>query len=474
MRVLTILAITAFGCGPATPEVVAPTPVRGTADPEVSEGPLCEFAGDDWTIALSTENGIGYANVESATGRGRLERSGNEFVFVGDVEKSGWRLRTHDHPNNNALFRVSASTRFGHVLTALAGTDVLVASADPGVVETELPTDVLERASIRLVNRVTSRVGCSDLTLSNPGSSTPPQVTGESVHLTQTVGVSAQPGLPPVLEIVTQQHPPTVHRLAVREGWTHIVRRSNGIVVEGWVESRFVEPAGEFGMGFGMGGLGARSREICVANDDLALRVRRTADGLESDVGLLVAGTPFVRLTGESNDMQVQPQSGSGVRLQGGVTLWTSARAPLECRTEAPAGILGILRGGGVTVQRVPQRPAGSIRVRVSRVRGLSGVQRGSTCTIDLTRGTNCRAEITCGPHTLFGETPRLGFFPCEYNAHPMRVVGEDTTPTDSNGGGDAAMRLDTDAGTLTMHDSSHGHIGEYELEARVIQSTPP
>ena len=485
MRLAPIaLVFVAIGCG-AAPEPVTPIAVGESVGTSEPEGPLCEMQGAGWSIPLRSANGIHFADVSSAEGRGRLERMGNELVLAAEVEKGGWRLSTQDHPGTNALFRLVEATGFGDVLTALVGTEVVIADADPGVVSVELPGAVLDRASLRLLARAPSRLACDRITLAQPRPSGPPPTQGEMVDLLPDVAipVAAGPGLQPSVEIVPSRDTPIVRRVEERDGWSRIIRRQGGIELEGWVESTKLEPHRDFAVGGLLGALrGSGTAEVCRSNDDLDVRVRRAADGAEADVGTITAGTRFIRINGRSEDMQVEPYPSSGVELRGGVTMWTSARAPLECHVEAPnRGILGALGNAGglggvlsALPRRVPHQPAGSLRVRVTRVRGLSGVRRGSSCTIDLTHGSNCRAEIRCGQHTLFGETSRLGFFPCEYQANPLRVVGEDTTPTDSNGGGDAAMRLDTDASTLTMHDSSHGHIGEYELEARIVQSTPP
>lgn len=480
-----LLIVAILGCASA-PAPVAPTPVRGSVGTSEPEGPLCELTGDDWAIPLRTPNGIYYADVAEAEGRGRLERDGSELTFVGEVDEGGWRLSTLDHPTNNALFRLTEATRFGEVLTALVGTEIVVGDAELGSLDVELPGAVLNRASLRLLAPTTAHLPCDRVTLSHPRPSGPPPTHGEVVDLVRgVIAVSAGPGLQPLVEILPDGsgRSPVTRRVEERDGWSHLIRRSGGIELEGWVESTHVEPHVDVNGSALLGALGGgATAEVCRSNDDLDLRVRRAADGAEADVGVLSAGTPFVRINGRSDDMQIQPHPNVRVTLRSGVTMWTAARAPLECHVESPnRGILGVLGGGGglggvlsALPRRVPHQPAGSFRVRVTRVRGLSGVRQGSTCTIDLTHGSNCRAEIQCGAHMLFGETSRLGFFPCEYQANPLRVVGEDTTPTDSNGGGDAAMRLDTDAGTLTVHDSADGHIGEYELEARIVQSTPP
>ena len=62
---------------------------------------------------------------------------------------------------------------------------------------------------------------------------------------------------------------------------------------------------------------------------------------------------------------------------------------------------------------------------------------------------------------------PSAGLFPCELPEQPQRgVVGADdmTSATDT----DAAMRLDTRSGTLSIRDDSSGPHGEYTLEARI------
>lgn len=113
------------------------------------------------------------------------------------------------------------------------------------------------------------------------------------------------------------------------------------------------------------------------------------------------------------------------------------------------------------------------VTATVTSVTGSSPVAIGATCGFNVERHTQpdppgfwCRAQIICGGQLLYGGA-NAGFFPCQLFEQPRRdVVGEDAMMTSSDT--DAAMRLDTRAGTLSIRDDNTGPHGQYTLEARI------
>ena len=113
------------------------------------------------------------------------------------------------------------------------------------------------------------------------------------------------------------------------------------------------------------------------------------------------------------------------------------------------------------------------VTATVTSVTGTSPVPVGATCGFTVERharpeppGFWCRAQISCGGMLLYGGAS-AGYFPCELSEQPRRdVVGEDDMMTGSDT--DAAMRLDTRMGMLTIRDDATGPHGQYTLEARV------
>lgn len=108
----------------------------------------------------------------------------------------------------------------------------------------------------------------------------------------------------------------------------------------------------------------------------------------------------------------------------------------------------------------------------VEQVSGVPGLRSGSTCLFDVNRfdrpdGTFwCNAQVSCGGQLLYGGAG-AGYFECTLYEQPERhVVGDDpdTTSADS----DAAMRLDTLRGQLTVRDDASGRLGAFSVRARV------
>ena len=108
----------------------------------------------------------------------------------------------------------------------------------------------------------------------------------------------------------------------------------------------------------------------------------------------------------------------------------------------------------------------------VTRVSGVRSVSTGTQCSFDVTRedrpdGTFwCNAQVRCGTTLLYGGAG-AGYFDCTLYEQPERhVLGEDpnTSATDR----DAAMRIDTLSGELTVRDDASGPLGQFEVVARI------
>ena len=125
-----------------------------------------------------------------------------------------------------------------------------------------------------------------------------------------------------------------------------------------------------------------------------------------------------------------------------------------------------------------PPGPAGldlaprAVVATVTSGTGRMPVRVGSECRFAVTADSSggsvmCNAQVTCGAQLLYGG-PSAGFFPCTVHGSPTRhVVGRDAQTT--AGDRDAAMSLDTIAGTLSVRDDTTGNFGAYTVEARVL-----
>lgn len=123
-----------------------------------------------------------------------------------------------------------------------------------------------------------------------------------------------------------------------------------------------------------------------------------------------------------------------------------------------------------------PSSPAGTSPRRVTavveEVTGAIAARVGTACAFDVTRhdradGTFwCNAQVSCAGQLLYGGQG-AGYFDCTLYERPQRhVVGEDPSTTQADG--DAAMRLDTLGGLLTVRDDPTGRLGAFALRARV------
>jgi len=114
-----------------------------------------------------------------------------------------------------------------------------------------------------------------------------------------------------------------------------------------------------------------------------------------------------------------------------------------------------------------------AVRATITTVTGSPGVSVGQTCEFNVERrdredgsGFWCNAQIVCAGHLLYGG-PTAGFFPCALFTAPTRgVVGSDPNTTAQDG--DAAMSIDSQAGTLEIWDDAQGPNGEHRVVAHI------
>ncbi len=140
--------------------------------------------------------------------------------------------------------------------------------------------------------------------------------------------------------------------------------------------------------------------------------------------------------------------------------------------------------GGGPIAPPVGQDPPGHsglplvVSATVTSVSGRPVVEVGADCGFVVERherseGFWCRAQVVCGGKLLYGG-PNAGYFDCEIEVHPEpRVVGgEDLTTREDS---DAAMRINSASGVLTLTDDVSGTHGVYRIEARIssIERSP-
>ena len=123
-----------------------------------------------------------------------------------------------------------------------------------------------------------------------------------------------------------------------------------------------------------------------------------------------------------------------------------------------------------------PAEPPRVVTATVTSSTGSRPVPEGALCTFQVDKqpsadqptGYWCRTRVECGGRVLYGGGPTNGYFPCTVypEARGRDVVGADSATTSVDT--DAAMSLDTQAGTLHVHDDAGGALGAYSVEARV------
>lgn len=134
--------------------------------------------------------------------------------------------------------------------------------------------------------------------------------------------------------------------------------------------------------------------------------------------------------------------------------------------------------GGGPTEPPLDgPAPSGSglplqVEAVVTRVLGRAPVNQGAQCSFAVERhpserGFWCRSQIVCAGSLLYGGS-NAGYYDCqlEVDPEPRVIGGEDKTTSEDS---DAAMQIDSSAGTLVVRDDRSGAHGEYRIEARIV-----
>ncbi len=98
----------------------------------------------------------------------------------------------------------------------------------------------------------------------------------------------------------------------------------------------------------------------------------------------------------------------------------------------------------------------------VTSAEGLEGVTAGGQCRVWVSGRETCHGRVECGRHTVYGRGSSS--FPCEVQGAAVRGGEDMVTATD----GDAAFRVDSGAGTLTVHDDASGPLGAFSVSARL------
>jgi len=111
-----------------------------------------------------------------------------------------------------------------------------------------------------------------------------------------------------------------------------------------------------------------------------------------------------------------------------------------------------------------------SASLDVTQASGLADVAPGASCSLELTYRPRwgafpCRAVVTCGERVLFGAERHNGYLACEVSQGPPLSVHAQDEHTTREDGGDAALTLDTTAGSFEIRDSADGSFGVYAIE---------
>ena len=126
-----------------------------------------------------------------------------------------------------------------------------------------------------------------------------------------------------------------------------------------------------------------------------------------------------------------------------------------------------------------PPAPVAALEVEfeVEVVGGAPRVAPGDRCTFPVTQQPRagqtpwCRAEVRCGDQLLYGGGS-AGYFECSFSPAtgdgPGAVVGgeDQTTGVD----GDAAFRVDTLGGVVTIRDDAGAPSGAFSVRGRVVE----
>ncbi|AKF10274.1 hypothetical protein [Sandaracinus amylolyticus] len=139
--------------------------------------------------------------------------------------------------------------------------------------------------------------------------------------------------------------------------------------------------------------------------------------------------------------------------------------------------------GGGPTLPPPPPvggggTPGTVLRSGVATVALVSGnvpgVAAGTQCTYTQTAvdaaqyGFDCRWQVTCGSHVVYGEAEG-GFNPCTDPSWPPGTLVADVNTS----GNDRDPSLVINAGGLMVRDDAQGARGEYQITATMAAPTP-
>lgn len=123
----------------------------------------------------------------------------------------------------------------------------------------------------------------------------------------------------------------------------------------------------------------------------------------------------------------------------------------------------------------------GSLRVAltISEARGVSGIERGTTCEVWVTHrdqdmdSAHCHASLDCADHALYGIDDGQGYFQCTAFAQsPALIIGADRATSAQDG--DPMLAIDSIRGTFTMSDDARGEFGRFSLRGSITVRHDP
>ncbi|MDH5493313.1 MAG: hypothetical protein OEY14_15270 [Myxococcales bacterium] len=461
---------------------------------------LCEFQGPFRGRLRASQGGYEFAHIWSGVAQTRFER-GERLRLLMEGESGGWHLRGWVDPAideplharvpvwmdpDAELRRMTSNGAFDAQGVLLPpGASVQVLGAQQGEVWIA-PSRLAfpEEDGYHFAAAPRRAIACGALTLEfhpHDGESeardraafgfpieTPVAFAAAGLELVLHLRQGAEPFLR-----VRPEHPLRVDVLeSTSNGWSRILlRRWSGELIEAWARSEQLseDPGGAGGLG-GLRGRLAQPRplRICAAAERLTL-MTASEPHLPEASGWIDPGTRFVVLGHESDGrLRIAAPPGAGLQPATDV-LWSVRPAgPLECQVVVHDPAAGL-------AARVPAATA-SFSARVTRATGLGGVSAGTSCELLVEHHPDdaelrCRAVISCGEHTLFGDRPTNGYFQCTFEAGDAPIVQGADEET-SREGTDPAMRIDTGAGTLSIFDEAEGRLGAFELDA-TLESLP-
>ncbi len=125
-----------------------------------------------------------------------------------------------------------------------------------------------------------------------------------------------------------------------------------------------------------------------------------------------------------------------------------------ECTREASARFASASPRGAESGGR-----GQTLRGRVGSSSGLDGMREDASCTVTLTRGSQCRARIVCAGTTVYG-FGTSGYYDCPRDSDTDDHRDRDTTSSD----GDPAFHLDWEENDVIVRDDSSGRYGRFDF----------